>query len=395
MVASIGSETPKSQATKSSWKIPTNPQLRPPMISRVNANQSRKLYFIEVKLSCFTFSIEKLGLTNALQLIYTPKPMEANQIQNELEKAQKQQTLSISDLYAINQLNKEDIELIFAVARVFKKSFTNGEKQLDLLRGKTSINFFSEASTRTRSSFELAAKYLGMHVVSIVGSDSSRKKGETFQETAQTLEALSADFFVIRDSENGLPEKVAGFVKIPVLNAGDGVNQHPTQALLEAFTLREKFGEKPLNYLFVGDALHSRVFGSQREIYAKLGYQLKLASPKALQPKDLKGIEVGENLDEMLAGVDAIHAIRLQKERVESGLVESLGDYSKDYCITNERVGKMNEGGVVLHAGPVMRDFDVASEVMDGKRSLILEMVKNGLFIRMSLLWLLSQKKKS
>jgi aspartate carbamoyltransferase catalytic subunit len=320
--------------------------------------------------------------------------MENKKILSEIKKAQGKRKISITDLHAINQLTNTDIEMVFAIAKIMKKAVNSGKKDLGLLRGKAAINFFSEASTRTRVSFELAAKYLGMNVVNVVGSSSSRKKGETFQDTAETLEALSADFIVIRDSENHLPEKLAEMVKIPVLNAGDGINQHPTQALLEALTLREKFGKKKLNYLFVGDALHSRVFGSQREIYQKLGYKLHLASPRKLFPKDVKGIETFTNLDKALDGIDAIHIIRLQKERVKKGFVKNLGSYEKDFKLTLKRLEKINPKGVVLHAGPVMRDSDISSEVLEDKRSLILPMIENGLVIRMSLLWLLSQKKK-
>jgi len=333
-------------------------------------------------------------LTIASRLSTLPPRMRSNSILTELKKAQGKHSLSFTDLYSISQLTETDIELIFAVAKVIKKTLNVGKKDLGLLREKTTINFFSEASTRTRVSFELAAKYLGMQTVNVIGGDSSRKKGETWRDTAQTLESLSADFLIVRDNENNLPEKLAKIVKIPVLNAGDGVNEHPTQALLEAFTLREKFGKKPLNYLFIGDALHSRVFNSQTQLYKKLGYKLHLAAPAKLFRPAITGVKSTTNLDAALVGIDAIHVIRLQKERIEAGFVKNLGDYEKDYCLTEKRLEKMNKGGVVMHAGPVMRDSDISSEVLENPRSLVLPMIRNGLVIRMSLLWLLAQKKK-
>jgi aspartate carbamoyltransferase catalytic subunit len=313
----------------------------------------------------------------------------------QLKKIRKGQNLTTSDLISIDQLNSKDIELIFALTKVFKKFIQTGKKKCDLLRGKTIINFFNENSTRTRSSFELAGKHLGADVINVSGSSSSEKKGETLGDSARTLDALNSDLLIIRDANSGAPFQLSSLVKTPIINAGDGWHEHPTQALLEAFTLREKFGKRKLTYLFVGDAMHSRVFGSQVRIYKKLGYELRLVAPETLIPKDVEkfGVKTYYNLEEAIQGCDAVHAIRLQTERAAGKFVATGREYSKNYCINPARMAMLNKNGVVLHAGPVMREFDLRTEVLESDQCLVQEMVENGLPTRMAVAWLLITKK--
>jgi len=313
----------------------------------------------------------------------------------ELKKARRAKDLSVTDLVSIDDLTLDDIELILRLAAVFKKFIATGNKKCDLLRGKTIINFFNENSTRTRSSFELAGKHLGADVINVAGSASSAKKGETIGDTARTLDALNSDCLIVRDASSGAPFQVSSLVQAPVINAGDGWHEHPTQALLEAFTLQKHFGSKKITYLFVGDAMHSRVFGSQVRLYRKLGYKIRLAAPATLVPKEIRkfGVKVFYSLEEALVDVDAIHAIRLQTERAAGNFVATGREYSKNYCINPTRVKLANSNAVVLHAGPVIREFDLLTEVLESPQCLVQKMVENGLPIRMAVEWLLISTK--
>jgi aspartate carbamoyltransferase catalytic subunit len=325
--------------------------------------------------------------------------MKSSSLLTQLKKARKGQNLSVSDLISIENLTLADLELIFELSKIFKEFVENGDKKCDLLRGKTIINFFNENSTRTRSSFELAGKHLGADVVNVSGSASSGKKGETLGDSARTLDALNSDLLIIRDANSGASFQLSQLTHAPMINAGDGWHEHPTQALLEAFTLREKVGKKKLTYLFVGDAMHSRVFGSQVRIYKKLGYDLRLAAPETLIPKDVEkfGVKVYYDIEKALPGCDAVHAIRLQTERAAGKFVATPREYSKNYCINVPRMEMLNKNGVVLHAGPVIREFDIRTEVLESKQCLVQAMVANGLPVRMALAWLLitSKIKKS
>ncbi len=317
--------------------------------------------------------------------------MKSASLLSKLKRTRKGSNLSVLDLISVENLTLNDIELLFSVSEVFKKFIEEKEKKCDLLRGKTIINFFNEDSTRTRSSFELAGKHLGADVVNVSGASSSGKKGETIGDSARTLDALNADLLIIRDKNSGAPFQLTKLVKAPVINAGDGWHEHPTQALLESFTLREKFGKQKLKYLFVGDALHSRVFGSQVRLYKKLGYELRLAAPQTLIPKDVEkfGVKVFYDIEKALEGVDAIHAIRLQTERAAGKFVATGREYSKNYCLNPARVTLAKPNAVVLHAGPVIREFDIRTEVLESKNCLVQQMVENGLPTRMALAWLL------
>lgn len=325
--------------------------------------------------------------------------MTSAKLLSELKKARKTQNLSSLDLISVENLTSADLELILRIATIFKKFVAGGAKKCDLLKGKTIINFFNENSTRTRSSFELAGKHLGADVINLAGSTSSGKKGETLGDSARTLDALNADILIIRDANSGAQFQLSTLVRAPIVNAGDGWHEHPTQALLELLTLRERFGNKKLTYLFVGDALHSRVFGSQVRLYKNLGFELRLAAPATLIPKGIEnwGVKVFYDIEEALPGCDAVHAIRLQTERAAGKFVATPREYSKNYCINPLRMGMLKKGGVVLHAGPVIREFDLRTEVLESPNCLVQQMVENGLPIRMALAWLLATnpKKKS
>ncbi|MBU1089795.1 aspartate carbamoyltransferase catalytic subunit [Patescibacteria group bacterium] len=315
-----------------------------------------------------------------------------------LKKARSGKNLSVLDLLSIDDLSLGDFELLFSLSEVFKKFVKRGEKKCELLKGKTIINFFNENSTRTRSSFELAGKHLGADVINISGSSSSGRKGETLGDSARTLDALNSDLLVIRDANAGAPFQLSKLVRTPIVNAGDGWHEHPTQALLEAFTLRERFGQRKLKYLFVGDALHSRVFGSQVRLYKKLGYEIRLAAPETLIPKNVEkfGVKVFYEIEKALEGVDAIHAIRLQTERAAGKFIATGREYSKNYCLSPARMTLAKKDVAVLHAGPVIREFDIRTEVLESPNCLVQKMVENSLPIRMAVEWLLitNSKKK-
>ena len=314
----------------------------------------------------------------------------------ELKKARKTQNLSVLDLISTENITLDDVELILKLAAIFKKFVEAGEKKCDLLKGKTVINFFNENSTRTRSSFELAGKHLGADVINLAGSASSGKKGETLGDSARTLDALNADILIIRDESSGAPFQLSSLVRAPIVNAGDGWHEHPTQALLELLTLREKFGNKKLTYLFVGDALHSRVFGSQVRLYKRLGWEIRLAAPATLIPKGIEnwGVKVFYKIEDALPGCDAVHAIRLQTERAAGKFVATGREYSKNYCLNPKRVALAKKDVAILHAGPVIREFDLLTTVLESPNCLVQQMVENGLPIRMAVEWLLATNLK-
>ena len=314
----------------------------------------------------------------------------------ELKKARKAKNLSVLDLISTENITLDDVELILRVAKVFKKFVESGAKKCDLLRGKTIVNFFNENSTRTRSSFELAGKHLGADVINLAGAASSGKKGETLGDSARTLDALDADILIVRDANSGASFQLTPLVRAAIVNAGDGWHEHPTQALLELLTLREKFGDKKLTYLFVGDALHSRVFGSQVRLFQKLGFEIRLAAPATLIPKNVEnwGVKVFFRIEDALPGCDAIHAIRLQTERAAGKFVATGREYSKNYCLNPARVALAKKDAAILHAGPVIREFDLRTEVLESPNCLVQKMVENGLPIRMSVEWLLATNPK-
>lgn len=297
------------------------------------------------------------------------------------------------DLLTIEELSVEEMEMIFSTANAFKQANRYGIRKLPDLRGKTVVNLFYEPSTRTRTSFEMAAMKLGADVINIVTNTSSVVKGESLLDTSLTLDAMGVDFIIIRHSMAGAPRLVAKHVAAAVINAGDGAHEHPTQALLDLLTIKQKKGRiKGLKVAIVGDILHSRVARSNIWGLVKLGAQVTVAGPKTLLPPQLSvmGVEVYDKLDEAIRGADVINVLRIQRERQEEGLFPSINEYARLYQLNSQRLKLANKDVLVLHPGPINRGVEISSEVADGPHSAILEQVNNGLAIRMALLKLLN-----
>lgn len=294
----------------------------------------------------------------------------------------------MKDLYSINQLTKEDIQKIFEKAREYKERFNRGEKKFNDLKGYSALLVFFENSTRTRTSFELAGKILGADTINITASSSSVKKGETLYDTVKTLEALRSDFIVIRHPMSGAAKIVAESVKSHVINAGDGTNEHPTQALLDAFTILEKKGKiEGLKIAIIGDILHSRVARSDTKLFKKLGANITLCGPLTMLPRHFEALGadyITTNLEEALKDKDIVIFLRIQLERQDKPFFSTLREYSIKYGLNQERIKLLKEDAMIMHPGPVNRGVELQSELVYGDRSLILDQVENGLFIRMA-----------
>jgi aspartate carbamoyltransferase catalytic subunit len=306
--------------------------------------------------------------------------------------------LNRKDLLGIRELTPEEIITILDTAESFKEISTRDIKKVPTLRGKTIINLFFEASTRTRTSFEIAAKRLSADTVNISASTSSVTKGETLVDTARNLQAMAPDAIVIRHSASGVPHQLAAMVESAIINAGDGAHEHPTQALLDAFTIREhKGGLAGLNVAIVGDILHSRVARSNTHLLTKLGANVRIYGPRTLIPAGFEKIIaespgtllVCERLDESLYQADVIMMLRIQRERMTDAFFPSIKEYSIHYGLTLDRLGLAAPDCIVLHPGPVNRGVEISSEVADSSRSLILDQVTNGVAVRMAILFLL------
>lgn len=298
------------------------------------------------------------------------------------------------DLLGLEDLGKEEIEFILATAESFKEVSTREIKKVPALRGKTVVNLFYEPSTRTRVSFEVAAKRLSADVINISTESSSVRKGETLIDTGKNIEALKADIIVIRHNSSGAAAILARRLAISVVNAGDGWHEHPTQALLDIFTLKEKLGRiAGLNVSIVGDIAHSRVARSNIWGLSKLGAKVTVCAPKMLIPASIEqmGALVTHNIDEALCKADAINVLRMQFERDEKNAFPAQLEYFKSFGITRERLKKAKKNIIVMHPGPINRGIEMSSEVADGPHSLILEQVTNGIAVRMAVLFLVSQ----
>ncbi|MDR2844625.1 MAG: aspartate carbamoyltransferase catalytic subunit [Puniceicoccales bacterium] len=300
------------------------------------------------------------------------------------------------DLVAIESLDPAEIEILFAQADVFKPTLDSREKY-DSLHGHTVVNLFLEPSTRTRTAFEVSAKRLGADVISIAGSASSLVKGETLRDTALNIRALNADMIIMRHSAAGSAQYLANTLDIPVINAGDGAHAHPTQALLDAYTLREHFGHGPhrslkgLHVTILGDILFSRVARSNIHCLTKLGVHVTLAGPTTLVPETFntyKNVRVVHDLREALHDADAVMLLRIQHERQTTTHFPSLGEYTSMFGLNRERESWLKPGAIVMHPGPINRGVEVESEIADGPRSVILEQVHNGIAVRMAVLHL-------
>ena len=302
-------------------------------------------------------------------------------------------SLKRKDLLGIQDLSVEEINLVLETAESFKEVSGRDIKKVPTLRGKTVVNLFFEPSTRTRTSFELAAKRLSADVINFAVSASSVSKGETLLDTARNIEAMQADFIVLRHPMAGSPNILAKLLRASVVNAGDGGHEHPTQALLDLYTLREKKREfKGLRLAIVGDIAHSRVARSNIYALTKLGAEVRVIGPPTMMPLEVErlGVKVFYGLDEGLRGVDVIMMLRLQLERQGIALFPSIREYSRLYCLTPERVKLAAPDALVMHPGPINRGVEIAPEVADSVSSVILDQVTNGVAVRMAVLYLLS-----
>lgn len=298
------------------------------------------------------------------------------------------------DLLGIRNLSAAEIVGILDTAENFSEISTREVKKVPALRGKTVINLFFEASTRTRTSFELAAKRLSADAVNISVSSSSVTKGETLLDTALNLDAMAPDCIVVRHSSAGVPHQLAKVSRAAIVNAGDGANEHPTQALLDAMTIREhKHQIDGLEIAIVGDILHSRVARSNIHLLTKLGAKIRVAGPGTLVPGDFQylvesGMIVCPSVEDAIAGADVVMILRIQRERQDSAYFPTLREYSIHYGLTNDRLDLAKKDAIVLHPGPMNRGIEIASEVADSSRSLILDQVKYGVAVRMAVLYL-------
>ena len=302
------------------------------------------------------------------------------------------------DLLGLEYLTPDEIELILDTAESFKEVSTREIKKVPALRGKTAVNLFYEPSTRTRVSFEVAAKRLSADVINIATETSSVRKGETLIDTGKNIQALKADIIIMRHNCSGAANMLARCLDISVVNAGDGWHEHPTQALLDIFTLKEKLGKiKGLNVAIIGDIAHSRVARSNIWGLTKLGAQVTLCAPQMLIPPgiEITGVKTSSNLDEVLKNADAVNVLRTQFERDEGAAFPEQLDYFKKFGITEERLAKAKKDIMVMHPGPINRGIEMSSGVADGKNSVILEQVTNGIAVRMAVLFLVSQAKEA
>lgn len=296
------------------------------------------------------------------------------------------------DMVGLRNITADEIELVLNTAEAMKGIINRQIKKVPTLRGRTVITVFYEASTRTRTSFELAAKYLSADTVGITAASSSVSKGESLKDTARNLAAMGADVVVLRHPMAGAAELLAKTLSASVINAGDGAHEHPSQALLDLFTAREKKGRlEGLKVAVVGDILHSRVARSDIWGYTRMGAEVRLAGPATLMPKGIEktGARVCGNIEEALEGADVVNVLRIQTERQQQGLFPSLREYSRIFCINRERLRLAAPDALLMHPGPMNRGIEISPDVADGLQSVITEQVTNGVAVRMALLYLL------
>jgi aspartate carbamoyltransferase catalytic subunit len=295
-------------------------------------------------------------------------------------------------LLSIHDVSAVDIVRILDTAESFREVGTRVIKKVPALRGRTIVNLFYENSTRTRISFELAAKRLSADVINFTTSGTSVSKGESLKDTALTLQAMGADAIVIRHSSSGAPFTLTKWVKGSVLNAGDGTHEHPTQALLDMYTMRERLGKiEGLRVAIVGDVLHSRVARSLSFGLVKMGAEVTLVGPPTLIPPEAPswGVQVSYDIDGVLPKLDVCYMLRVQRERQRQQYFPSVREYSRLFGLTNARVGMLPEGSLIMHPGPMNRGVEIDSDVADLPQSVIEDQVTNGIAVRMSLLYLL------
>ncbi len=300
------------------------------------------------------------------------------------------------DLLGLQELSREEIEYILSVAKSFQEISLRPIKKVPVLRGKTVVNLFFEPSTRTRTSFELAAKRLSADLINFSVPTSSLVKGETVIDTAQNIEAMKVDCFIIRHSVSGVPALIAKNVKSAVINAGDGSHEHPTQALLDLFTIKERKKIKNLRVAIIGDIRHSRVARSEVWGLTKLGAKVILCGPSTLIPEDVEkmDVEVTYNKEEAIKGVDVIYLLRLQQERQRENFLPSLREYIELYQLRKEDLELAKDDFLLMHPGPMNRGVELSSEVAESRSSLVLRQVTNGIAVRMAVLYILVGEKK-
>ena len=302
--------------------------------------------------------------------------------------------LSTKHLLGIKDLQTEDIQLILSTASQFKEVLQRPVKKVPTLRDVNIVNLFYENSTRTRISFELAEKRLSADVVNFTVSSSSAAKGETLLDTVNNILSMKVDMVVMRHSASGAPHFLAKHIDAAIINAGDGINEHPTQALLDAFSMVEKLGSlKGLKVAILGDIMHSRVALSNIYLLKKMGAEVMVSGPPTLIPTYLQAamdIKVEYNIDKALAWCDVANVLRIQLERQNQPLFSSLREYNLAYGITMDRLNKLNKEIVIMHPGPINRGVEMDSEVADSKHSIILDQVENGVAVRMACLYLLT-----
>lgn len=302
-------------------------------------------------------------------------------------------TWNRKDLLSLYDLSAEEILYILNTAEEFKKVSERKVKKVPALRGKTVVNLFVEPSTRTRISFELAEQRLSADIININVDSSSLKKGETLLDTVRNIEALQVDLVVLRHSCTGAPNFLASRLNSGIVNAGDGAHSHPTQALLDMFTIREKKGRiEGLNVSIVGDILHSRVARSDIWGLLKLGANVTIAGPSTLVPREFSklGVRVCDNLRDALIGADVINLLRIQHERQRSGFFPSVNEYAKVFGLNAESMKYIKPDALIMHPGPINRGVELDSALADGPQSVILEQVTNGLAVRMAVLFLVA-----
>jgi aspartate carbamoyltransferase catalytic subunit len=296
-------------------------------------------------------------------------------------------------LLSANDLTRDDALLILDTAdELAERSEAAAVKKFPTLRGRTVVNLFYEDSTRTRTSFELAAKRLSADVINFSAKGSSVSKGESLKDTAWTLEAMGADAVVIRHHASGAPHRLAGWIKGSVVNAGDGTHEHPTQALLDAYTMRQRLGRlEDLRVTIVGDVIHSRVARSNVLLLNTLGAQVTVVAPPTLLPVGIETwpVEVSYDLDAVLPKSDVVMMLRVQRERMGAAYFPSTREYSRRYGLDRDRVRLLKDDAIVMHPGPMNRGVEIAAEVADGPRSTIVDQVTNGVSVRMAILYLM------
>lgn len=297
------------------------------------------------------------------------------------------------DLLGLRDLSPDEIELILKTAKAFREISLRPVKKVPALRGKTVVNLFFEPSTRTRISFELAEKRLSADTIHVASTTSSMVKGESLKDAARNIEALKVDIVVMRHPSSGAPYRLARYLKASVVNAGDGINEHPTQALLDMFTILEKKGRlEGLKISFVGDILHSRVARSNVWGLTKLGAHVTVCGPKTLLPAQIEklGVQVTTDLREAVRGADVVNLLRIQLERQSESYFPSIREYATAYQINPKILEIAKPDVLIMHPGPVNRGIEITSDVVDGPYSVILDQVTYGLAVRMAVLYLLA-----